>query len=185
MAGSTTPFQDLYKVHWLHSEFAAARVKSTTTPAPRAHGTMNNTLPKLRPPITQLRPLHSLQQPSNREFELPRLREEAHLENSIHLVHWSSPLEPKPDKETAIKAFVRLVARIAVIEVGDKYCIEDAERGGFILAHSAGQVHEEGDSGFVDCLDGQVIPTDFSIGEGKVCIAIRATLESHRVLQIT
>ncbi|EAQ90316.1 hypothetical protein CHGG_02251 [Chaetomium globosum CBS 148.51] len=128
---------------------------------------MNNTLPKLRPPITQLRPLHSLQQPSNREFELPRLREEAHLENSIHLVHWSSPLEPKPDKETAIKAFVRLVARIAVIEVGDKYCIEDAERGGFILAHSAGQVHEEGDSGFVDCLDGQVIPTDFSIGEGK------------------
>ncbi|KAH6637235.1 hypothetical protein F5144DRAFT_510292 [Chaetomium tenue] len=129
---------------------------------------MNNTLPKLRPPITQLRPLHSLQQPSNQESERPRLREEGYLENGIHLVHWSSPLEPKPDKETAIKAFVRLVGRIVVLEVGEEYCIEDAERGGFILAHSAGQVHEEADSSFVDCPVGQDIPTDFSIGEGKV-----------------
>lgn len=145
---------------------------------------MNKVPPKPRPPITQLRPLHSLQQPSNQELEAPRAREEGHLQDSLQLVHWTSPLEPRPNKETAIKAFVRLVGRIVALEVGEEYFIEDSERGGFILARAAGQVHEQGDTdeeggfAFIGFPDAHDILTDFSIGEGKVCQAICARVRN-------
>ncbi|KAK3296583.1 uncharacterized protein B0H64DRAFT_455915 [Chaetomium fimeti] len=134
---------------------------------------MEDTAPKLRPPITQLRPLHSLQQPLNQELAVPRLGVQGYLQDGVQLLHWSSPLELKPDRDTVIKAFVKLVARLVILEPGEAYCIQDAERGGFILARSAGPVPEDGDKdeegvvGFIEHLDRHDIPTDFSIGEGK------------------
>ncbi|KAK7729785.1 NRPS [Cytospora paraplurivora] len=107
------------------------------------------------PPITELRPLHCLQ------HELSRQEGSA---LATELPHWQSSLSPRPDEETCIKAFVKLVSHIVVLEYGEPYCIQqhNSRRGrGFILAH-AGQ----NDFSFIDYHDaaGQ-IPTDFSIGD--------------------
>jgi hypothetical protein len=109
------------------------------------------------------------------------LTEGDHLENGVQLVHWLSPLEPRLDKATTIKAFVKLVARILVLEPGEAYCIQDVERGGYILARSSTSAHEDGDNdedrafNFINCPDDYDVPTDFSIGDGKVRLTIRGT----------
>jgi hypothetical protein len=135
---------------------------------------MKNTASMPRPPITRLRPLHSHQQLSNQELERRSPNVQDHFKDDPQLLHWSSTLEPRPYKETSIKAFVKLVSRIVVLDPGETYCIQDSTRGGFILARSVrvgheGRQQDEEDGGFsfIACAD-HVIPTDFSIGGGKV-----------------
>ncbi|KUI54199.1 Nonribosomal peptide synthetase 2 [Cytospora mali] len=106
---------------------------------------MASTTPQ--PPITELRPLHCLQHEASRQ-EASALATE--------LPHWQSFLSPRPDEETCIKAFVKLVSRVVVLEHGEAYCIQqhNSSRGrGFILAH-AGQ----NDFSFIDHHDAADVP---------------------------
>ncbi|KAG6360011.1 hypothetical protein INS49_011067 [Diaporthe citri] len=110
------------------------------------------------PPITELRPLHCLQPEASRQGASPSTPE---------LAQWQSALSPRPDEETCIKAFVRLVSRIVVLQDGEAYCIQkrtSTHGSGFILAH-AGQ----DEFSFVEYhhASGEV-PTDFSIGDGSL-----------------
>ncbi|KAK0751380.1 hypothetical protein B0T18DRAFT_340939 [Schizothecium vesticola] len=143
-----------------------------------------------RPPITQLRPLHTHQQHPNPELETPQAEGHDHAQHDFELVHWLSSLEPKPDRDMAVKAFAELVARIVILEPGEAYCIQDAKRGGFLLAHSA----SAGDGverilSFVERSDLDDIPTDFSIGGtkalqlhiGETTGEIRLTARAHVV----
>ncbi|KPM39846.1 Nonribosomal peptide synthetase 2 [Neonectria ditissima] len=133
------------------------------------YGNMENAASKPQPPITQLRPLHSLQQPCNQELETSSSDVQRHLEDDSQLLHWSSPLEPRPDEDTSIKAFVKLVSHLVILDPGEAYCVQDAARGGFILAHSpsASCENETTAFSFIGCEDAHDIPTDFSIGKGK------------------
>lgn len=134
---------------------------------------MKNTASGPQPPITQLRPLHSHQQPSNQELERRSPKVQDRFEDDPLLLHWSSTLDSRPDEDTYIKAFVKLVSRIVVLDRGETYCIQDSTRGGFILAQSVREGHEweekeDGVFTFIEWADDQDIPTDFSIGAGKV-----------------
>ncbi|KAK7409428.1 hypothetical protein QQX98_008389 [Neonectria punicea] len=122
-----------------------------------------------RPPITQLRPLHSHQQSSSQDLETPPSGGQG-LQDDAQLLHWSSRLEPSPDEGTSIKAFVKVVSRIVALDPGEAYCIQDCTRGGFILAHSSSPGHQDEDAEtftFIHYEGGHDIPTDFSIGAGK------------------
>ncbi|KAH8778651.1 hypothetical protein F5883DRAFT_693490 [Diaporthe sp. PMI_573] len=110
------------------------------------------------PPITELRPLHCLR---------PEAARQGAPAPTTELVQWQSALSPRPDEETCVKAFVKLVARVVVLEDGEAYCIQkhtSTAGGGFILAH-AGQ--DEFD--FVEHHNASgEIPTDFSIGDSNL-----------------
>ncbi|KAF5544263.1 ferrichrome siderophore peptide synthetase [Fusarium phyllophilum] len=114
---------------------------------------MDNAMSMTRPPVTQLRPLHTHQQST--EASQP--------------IIWTSSIEPRSDEETAIKAFVKLVSHLVVLDEDENFCIQDSRRGGFILAqHSSSEISELGCFRFVKLENHQDIPTDFSIGEGKI-----------------
>lgn len=110
------------------------------------------------PPITELRPLHCLR---------PEAARQGASAPTTEVVQWQSALSPRPDEETCIKAFVKLVARVVVLEDGEAYCIQkhtSTAGSGFILAH-AGQ--DEFD--FVEYHNASAeIPTDFSIGDSNL-----------------
>ncbi|KAF5027515.1 hypothetical protein F66182_386 [Fusarium sp. NRRL 66182] len=114
---------------------------------------MDNTSSASRPPVTQLRPLHSYQQ-------------SGHLGE---LVHWASSVKPSPDDNTLVQAFVEVVSRLVILDDGEAFCILDSRRNGFILAHDdfSGSQSTHETVRFVECRDGQHVPTDFSIGKGK------------------
>jgi hypothetical protein len=114
---------------------------------------MDNAMSMTRPPVTQLRPLHTQQQ--SIEASQP--------------ISWTSSVEPRPDEETAIKAFVKLVSHLVVLDEEENFCIQDTKRGGFILAqYSSSERNELGSFRFVKPENHQDIPSDFSFGEGKV-----------------
>ncbi|OBS22589.1 hypothetical protein FPOA_08925 [Fusarium poae] len=127
-----------------------------------------------QPPVTQLRPLHTYQQslqPSNDQ-----------------LLHWKSSFEPRPDQDTAIKAFVKLVSRLIILNEGETFCIQDSQRGGYILACLNAKNID-----FVHCEPDQNIPTQFSIGEGKdvqlhvesngeICLAVQSSVVPQAAL---
>lgn len=124
----------------------------------KINSNMNDMASKPQPPITRLRPLHSLQQ-------LGTLYSETSGDEP-QLLQWTSSIEPRPDEKTVVKAFVELVSRIVVLDQDEAYCIQDSTRGGFISArfsHDGSQAFD-----FVECSDASEIPTDFSIGKGKV-----------------
>lgn len=87
-------------------------------------------------------------------------------------LQWQSSLETRPDDTTCIRAFVRLVSRVLVLDAGETYCIQDSIHDGVILARYFGcdnrDQEEDGAFDFIDCAKDQSIPTDFSIGEGQV-----------------
>lgn len=112
------------------------------------------------PPITQLRPLHTLQHLSTQEPEAPS-------SSPQQMLHWASSFKSISDEDTAIKAFVTLVSRVVALDAGEGFCIQDAARGGFILAHAAGADYDVSFA-HIDCAADDEIPTDFSIGDGKV-----------------
>ncbi|RSM11837.1 hypothetical protein CDV31_006605 [Fusarium ambrosium] len=117
---------------------------------------MNDMAFKSQPPVTRLRPLHSRQQLDTLDSQSV---------DEPQLLHWKSSIEPRPDNETAVKAFVELVSRIVVLDVDEEFCIQDSPRVGYILArfgHDTNQAFE-----FIECADVDDIPTDFSIGKGK------------------
>ncbi|RSM04860.1 hypothetical protein CEP52_006560 [Fusarium oligoseptatum] len=117
---------------------------------------MNDMAFKSQPPITRLRPLHSRQQldaPDSQSVDEPQL------------LQWASSIEPRPDSETAVKAFVELVSRIVVLDADEEFCIQDSTRGGYILArfsHDTNQV-----SSFTEFNGIDNIPTDFFDWQGK------------------
>ncbi|KAF5586125.1 ferrichrome siderophore peptide synthetase [Fusarium pseudoanthophilum] len=124
---------------------------------------MDNTMSMTRPPVTQLRPLHTHQQST--EASQP--------------ISWTSTVEPRPDEETAIKAFVKLVSHLVVLDEGENFCIQDTKRGGFILAqYSSSERNELGSFRFVRPDTHQDIPSDFSVGEGKI---LQLHSEKHQV----
>lgn len=118
---------------------------------------MNITSHTTKPPVTQLRPLHSY----GPAIETPQ--------EAAECLNWTSSLQPRPDDETAIKAFVKLVSRLIILEEGESFCIQDSRRGGFILAHKSSSENDAtNEFHFVESQNDRDIPSDFSIGEGKV-----------------
>ncbi|KAI8652853.1 hypothetical protein NCS57_01350900 [Fusarium keratoplasticum] len=118
---------------------------------------MNDMASKPQPPVTRLRPLHSLQQLSTLYSETTG--------DEPQVLHWTSSLEEGPDEQKSVKAFVELVSRIVVLDHDEPYCIQDSTRGGLILArfsHDGRSTFE-----FIQCANVDDIPTDFSIGKGK------------------
>ena len=115
--------------------------------------TMGNRSSTLRLPVTQLRPLHTYQQ--------------SQQSSDGDIVHWTSSFEPRPDEKTAVQTFVKLASHLIVLDEGESFCIQDSRNNGYILACSTPtkdiEIHDT-----VKCDDGQDIPTDFSIGDGKV-----------------
>ncbi|KAL1888447.1 NRPS protein [Sporothrix stenoceras] len=80
---------------------------------------------------------------------------------------WTSSVGFPIDNEAAVQAFVELVSRVAFVEPGESFCIQDKARGGYIEARV-------GDDGrvikwsFVHHADnGHDVHTDFSIGDGQ------------------
>ncbi|SPJ79502.1 probable non-ribosomal peptide synthetase [Fusarium torulosum] len=111
-----------------------------------------------KPPVTQLRPLHSYR---------PATEPSTAVEEASESLNWTSSLQPRPDDETVIKAFVKLASRLIILEEGESFCIQDSSRGGFILAHNSISENDAVNAfHFVECCD-RDIPSDFSIGEGK------------------
>ncbi|PNP76744.1 hypothetical protein FNYG_10163 [Fusarium nygamai] len=124
---------------------------------------MDNTMSMTRPPVTQLRPLHTHQQST--EASQP--------------ISWTSSVEPRPDEETAIKAFVKLVSHLVVLDEGENFCIQDTRRDGFIWAqYSSSEGNDLGSFRFVKPETHQDIPSDFSIGEGKI---LQLHFEEHQL----
>lgn len=114
---------------------------------------MDNAMSMTRPPVTQLRPLHTDQQSTE----------------TSQRISWTSSVQPRLDEETTIKAFVKLVSHLVVLDEDENFCIQDTKRGGFILAqYSSSERYELDSFRFVKLENHQSIPTDFSIGEGKV-----------------
>ncbi|KAH7183237.1 uncharacterized protein B0J16DRAFT_416346 [Fusarium flagelliforme] len=106
----------------------------------------------LRLPVTQLRPLHTYQQ--------------SQQSSDGDLLHWSSSFEPRLDEKTAVQTFVKLASQLIVLDEGESFCIQDSRNDGYILARSTPTKDIEIDE-TATCNDGQDIPTDFSIGDGK------------------
>ncbi|KAH7151636.1 hypothetical protein DER46DRAFT_539257 [Fusarium sp. MPI-SDFR-AT-0072] len=124
---------------------------------------MDNAFSMTWPPVTQLRPLHTHQQSA--EPSRP--------------ISWTSSVEPRPDEETAIKAFVKLVSHLVVLDDEENFCIQDTKRSGFILAqYSSSERNELGSFRFVKPENHQDIPSDFSIGEGKI---LQLHFREHKV----
>ncbi|RMZ77044.1 hypothetical protein DV738_g4602, partial [Chaetothyriales sp. CBS 135597] len=106
-----------------------------------------------RPPVTQFRPLHTLIELDTTTLPSTRLT-------------WTRSLDSKTDKNSVLKAFVKLVSLITVVDVGEAFCIQDSARGGYILAQDDGSVQNDSySSRFIPYQE--EIPTDFSIGAGK------------------
>ncbi|KAK2612251.1 hypothetical protein QQS21_001677 [Conoideocrella luteorostrata] len=126
---------------------------------------LQDTISPHRPPVTRLRPLHT-------HYEVDQKLSSAQLS-------WTSSLESQPSENAVIRAFVRLVSHITIVDSGDAFCIQYTARGGYIHA-LAGDSRQDGSYTFVDYGEhqGDVI-TDFSIGPGKVRILI---LTRHSVL---
>jgi hypothetical protein len=118
---------------------------------------MNITSHTTKPPVTQLRPLHSYRPATETS------------EEATECLKWTSSLQPRPDDETAVKAFVKLVSRLIILEEGESFCIQDSRRGGFILARNSSSENDVANEfQFVESQNDRDIPSDFSIGEGKV-----------------
>lgn len=110
-----------------------------------------------RPPATQLRPLHTTH--AGPDDDSPST-----------LLSWTSSLAFQPDDQAALQAFVELVSRISTVEPGEALCIQHAARGGYIVARVDSNGIATGGWSFVHHKDDTAgdVPTDFSIGPGKV-----------------
>ncbi|KAG4271816.1 hypothetical protein FPRO04_14650, partial [Fusarium proliferatum] len=73
---------------------------------------MDNAMSMTRPPVTQLRPLHTDQQSTE----------------TSQRISWTSSVQPRPDEETTIKAFVKLVSHLVVLDEDENFCIQDTKR---------------------------------------------------------
>ena len=119
---------------------------------------MQDAIPPTRPPVTQFRPLHTL-------IELDET-------SSLAQLTWASSLGSQASENTVLQAFVRLVSLISIVDPGEPFCVQDSTRGGYIWARAGD--NDRGDShAFVRYGEYQGdIPTDFSIGPGKVCVSL-------------
>ncbi|CAK7233343.1 NRPS [Sporothrix bragantina] len=117
---------------------------------------MDNEVSPEKPPVTQIRLLHTL-------------HTDPKGDTASELVSWSSSLQFKPDEQAAIQAFMELVSRICTVEPGEAVCIQDSERGGYAEARVDGHGMAAGSFSFVqyDEFVGGELRTDFSIGPGK------------------
>lgn len=114
------------------------------------------TLPERRL-ATELRPLHTL-------------RPAQESDSSSEVLTWASSMECPIDNEAALQAFVELVSRLATVEPGDSFFIQDKARGGYINAEVDANGRISGWSFARDEEGGPDICTNFSIGDGQVCI---------------
>ncbi|KAF5583502.1 ferrichrome siderophore peptide synthetase [Fusarium subglutinans] len=128
---------------------------------------MDNAMSMTRAPVTQLRPLHTQRQSAKESRP----------------ISWTSSVEPRADEETAIKAFVKLVSHLVILDEGENFCIQHTKRGGFFLAqYSSSERNEPGSFRFVKDENHQDIPSDFSIGEGQVSLML--VPQARGVLQL-
>ncbi|KAH0431461.1 hypothetical protein CcaCcLH18_07077 [Colletotrichum camelliae] len=114
---------------------------------------MQDNIPPDRPPVTQLRPLHTL----NETGDIPP---------SAHLT-WTSSVRKPVSEVLAVQAFIRLVSLVSIVEPGDSFCIQDAARGGYVCARVCDDFRAGCHSFYPHGDDRGDIPTDFSIGPGK------------------
>ncbi|KAF5664789.1 ferrichrome siderophore peptide synthetase [Fusarium heterosporum] len=122
---------------------------------------MDNASRSTMPPVTQLRPLHTYQQATDAASKTDARLEPEQL-------NWVSSIQPHPGHETALKAFVKLVSCLIILDEDESFCIQDSSRGGYILArYSSHGKNAVGDFCFIESQNYRDIPTDFSIGSGK------------------
>ncbi|KAF9765231.1 hypothetical protein IL306_002535, partial [Fusarium sp. DS 682] len=113
---------------------------------------MDNPPSMIRPPVTQLQPLHTYQKSTE----------------SSQPINWVSSLEPRADRDTSIRAFVSLVSHLVILDDGETFCIQDSKQGGFIVAqYSISEKSKVKSFYFIKSETDQDIPSDFSIGEAK------------------
>ncbi|KAF5121154.1 Nonribosomal peptide synthetase sidC [Metarhizium anisopliae] len=111
---------------------------------------MHDAISPHRPPVTQLRPLHTCN-----EIDATRSAE----------LGWTAPFASGPSEETMLEAFVRLVSRILIADLGEAFYIKHDARGGFIKARVGD--HVNGSYSLIPYgQQGQDMSSDFSIGPG-------------------
>lgn len=123
-------------------------------------------------PITQLRPFHTRHYLDNALEVSPGESQKNGFDNEKTL-KWRSAQEPRPDEDTAIAAFVKLVSHIVVLDDEEEYCIQDPTRGRVLISRSSpGKAPRWNgkEYGVVNCDAEADVPTDFSIGAGKVSV---------------
>ncbi|KAF4993416.1 hypothetical protein FGRMN_6503 [Fusarium graminum] len=122
---------------------------------------MDNASRSTMPPVTQLRPLHTYQQATDAASK-------THAGLQPEQLNWTSSVQPRPGHEIVVKAFVKLVSRLIILDEDEFFCIQDSSRGGYILARypSPGKDVDD-DFRFIESQNYRDISTDFSIGSGK------------------
>ncbi|KAM0342561.1 hypothetical protein ACHAPU_009413 [Fusarium lateritium] len=122
---------------------------------------MDNASLSTGPPVTQLRPLHTHQQATDTASE-------ADVGLEPQQLNWISSIQPRPGHDTAVKAFVKLVSRLVILDEDESFCIQDPSRGGYILAHRSSSGNDARDDfHFIEFQNYRNIGSDFSIGQGK------------------
>lgn len=106
------------------------------------------------PPVTRLRPLHTHNEVDKRSLGVQ--------------LSWTSSFKTRPNENTVLQAFVKLVSRTIIVDSGEAFCIQDATRGGYIHAQAANNNQDDGYTFVRHEEDRGAICTDFSIGPGKV-----------------
>lgn len=140
-------------------------------------------------PATQLRPFHT-RQCLDKSVDVSAKNNGFNDEETLK---WKSSHEPRPDKDTAVVAFMELVSLIVVLDAGEAYCIQDSVRDRVLVCRKRLEETQNINGGDVEVLqraaDGNV-PTDFSIGAGKVSavqtqhIVIKQSLMNKKALQL-
>lgn len=134
-------------------------------------------------PITQLRPFHTRQY-LDKLVEASNSGSKRNGCNDEETLIWKSSQEPRPDGDTAIAAFVELVSHIVVLDAGETYCIQDSIRDRVLVCGPGleeTQITNGRDFKVVVRASHENVPTDFSIGAGKVSAVQNAHIvRTHR-----
>lgn len=144
---------------------------------------MANETPQQSLPVTQLRPFHTRQY-LEKSVEVSTLVSKLNGFDNEELLRWQSSQEPRPDEDTAVAAFVKLVSHIVVLDAGEAYCIQDSVRNRVLICRS-GLTETQTTNGrklnVVERATNENVPTDFSIGAGKVS-AVQNTASSDKTV---
>lgn len=142
------------------------------------------------PPTTRLRPLHSHQQLAEERLGNGALNVQNTRESTSRILQRSSSIAKRFERNVCIRAFVKLVSCLVILDTGERYCIQDSARGGYILARSASSTEanieetSDDDYSFIELSDDHEVPSDFSVGEGKVSRHMHGDESEYKVISI-